>query len=164
VYPGYDGNRATPIGGSCTAQKTYLYAEWRDNDNPAYDVGVIKLDCSRKDLQALTYAYLPASVDFRGTTLTISGYPGDKPGAASQWASQGKLLDYTPTRLAYDNDTYGGMSGSPIWLEAGNGKPPLVIGIHTTGFSDANGTAIVNAGVHLTDQIIADIQAIEKLP
>lgn len=164
VYPGYGGNRLTPINGSCTVKKTYLYSEWLTDNNNAFDVGIIKLDCTRKDLQPLSYAYLPDGIDFKGVTLTISGYPADKSRAEFQWASQGKLLDYNTQFLAYDNDTNGGMSGSPIWLDAGNGKPPLVIGVHTTGFSDTNGAGTLNAGVHLTPRIIADIQAIEKLP
>jgi glutamyl endopeptidase len=162
VYPGYDGNRLTPPNGVCTVKKTYLYPEWLNDNNNAFDVGIIKLDCTRKDLQPLSYAYLPSGIDFKGITLTISGYPADKSRAEAQWASQGKLLDYSTELLAYDNDTYGGMSGSPIWLDAGNGKPPLVIGIHTTGYSDVNGAGTLNAGVHLTSRIITDIQSVEK--
>lgn len=164
VYPGYGGNRLTPINGVCTVKKTYLYPEWLTGNNDAYDIGIIKLDCTRKDLQPLSYAYLPDSIDFRNVTLTISGYPGDKNKAEYPWASQGRLLYYNTAFLAYDNDTNGGMSGSPVWLDAGSGKPPLVIGVHTTGFSDANGVGTLNRGVHLTRQITADIEAVHKLP
>ncbi|MBO0614412.1 trypsin-like serine peptidase [Thiothrix fructosivorans] len=164
VYPGYGGNRLTPVNGVCTVKKTYLYPEWLTNNDSAFDIGIIKLDCTRKDLQPLSYAYLPDSIDFRNVTLTISGYPADKNKAEFQWAGQGKLLDYNTHFLTYNNDTNGGMSGSPIWLDAGNGKPPLVIGVHTTGFSDANGAGTLNGGVHLTQQMTADIEAVNKLP
>ena len=163
VYPGYDGNRNTPLNGTCSIKAQYAHQEFINSENPAFDVGVIKLDCSNQNLQPLPYAYLPEGIDFKGVSVTVSGYPADKSSAEWQWAGQGKLLDYTPSILTYDTDTNGGMSGSPIWLEAGNGKPPLVIGIHTSGYS-SNGVGTKNEGVHLTESLMASIKAVEAQP
>ena len=47
------------------------------------------------------------------------GYPGDKE-AGSMWRVGGKIQKVDDHRVYYMADTYGGQSGSPVFLDIGN--------------------------------------------
>jgi glutamyl endopeptidase len=50
-----------------------------------------------------------------GTSIAVTGYPGDKGSRTTMWASLGSITSSTSTLFYFDNDTMGGDSGGPAW-------------------------------------------------
>ncbi|MBP6821903.1 MAG: peptidoglycan-binding protein [Acidobacteria bacterium] len=116
-----------------------------------------------------------------GNTASISGYPGDKCGtqqlkrggcvpingptgcnpvsshATTQWQALGQITQAapaaTPRLLLYTADTFGGQSGSPIWVR--NQSKLNLVAIHTGPRLDASGRPQCdsNRGVRLTTEL-----------
>lgn len=157
IYPGFADGYA-PYG-SCGAREIYSSYAWVTQANSDADVGVIKLDCAIGNSTGY-FSYLvttPGSTDL----LTISGYPGDKAGGQQQWASHGYLSFATPGKLYYDNDTYSGMSGAPLWLENGN-ITAQAVALHTSSTYTVDGES--NAGTRISQEVFDLISAASKLP
>lgn len=157
IYPGYsDGNK--PYG-SCNAKELYSSSGWISSASNTSDIGIIKLDCSIGNATGYFSYFVANPVD--NTTVTINGYPGDKADAHQQWASNGTISHSSPAKLYYDNDTTGGMSGSPIWVS--NNGTAWALGIHTTGESSIvyPGT---NSGTRISQDIFDLITAAKELP
>ena len=104
----------------------------------------------------------------RQGTLTVAGYPGDRP-VGSLWGHREHLRRYTPRRLLYSVDTCPGHSGSAIWARW-QGRRAL-IGVHTSGILDERGRSygcakgtvmappgMLNSGVRLTAEVIANLR------
>lgn len=72
----------------------------------------------------------------RGSDITVTGYPGDKP-LATMWESFGKVINRSGNNLSYDLSTINGNSGSPVFS---NGK---VIGLHYGGVSYSHNSAVL---------------------
>ncbi|HEX8849741.1 MAG TPA: trypsin-like peptidase domain-containing protein [Gemmatimonadaceae bacterium] len=122
--------------------------EWTEGDGDSnYDFGAILLD---KPLGEQTgwfaFASLPDTT-LSSTKANISGYPADRDNATRQYYHARKLLLVQPQRLVYDIDTYGGQSGSAIWLNLEGDR--IAVGIHTTGASTTN------SGTRITDEVFA---------
>ncbi|MGD9164726.1 MAG: serine protease, partial [Chromatiales bacterium] len=64
--------------------------------------------------------------------VNINGYPGDKP-HGTMWHSYCKLKKITTYRLYYACDTYGGMSGSGVYVYWKNKNKRTIYGIHAYG-------------------------------
>jgi glutamyl endopeptidase len=92
--------------------------------------------------------------------ITINGYPGDKANGTQQWGSKGTVSRSTAAKLYYDNDTVGGMSGAPIWVQ--NNNTAWALGIHTNGDSLATGGS--NAGTRISQNVFDLITAVKELP
>ena len=73
------------------------------------------------------------------------GYPGDKP-EGTIWETKGHLLGSDEFEYTYDLQTYGGQSGSPIFMENSSGDT-YVCGIHTWHKNDdsASGGTRINS-------------------
>jgi outer membrane protein OmpA-like peptidoglycan-associated protein len=115
-----------------------------------------------------------------GQQLHISGYPADKVFTAGtppqrvvqQWRSQNILRTIDEFGMMhYLNDTFGGHSGSPIWIE----RPAslgghVMVGVHTGGDDRGRRDAttprlIANRGLKFTPEILNDIrQKIRQAP
>ncbi len=108
-----------------------------------------------------------------GQQLHISGYPADKIFTAGnppqrvvqQWRSQNILRTIDENGMMhYLNDTFGGHSGSPVWVErpaslGGHNMIGLHVGRDDRGQPDATTpTLIANRGIKFTPQIIDDIR------
>lgn len=148
IYPGYTGIKA-PYG-YCSAKKAYSTDGWTSNKNDNYDYGILKLNCTVGDKVGWFGFQNLSSV--ASVPTIINGYPGDKP--KTQWVSADRVRSYTSYRISYKNDTYGGMSGSPVWYEAGSG--PYCIGIHTLGSSSINSGTRINTSVFNNLKTIKD--------
>jgi V8-like Glu-specific endopeptidase len=112
----------------------------------SYDIGVINLPGSIGDSTG-TFALQSNSVgSLKGTVLTTAGYPGDKSGGLYQYTATGDV-DSTSgsTRILYGDtlDTYGGQSGSPLWITVDG--TPTIVGVHTTGGYVYNGGTAVTS-------------------
>lgn len=82
-----------------------------------------------------------------GYSIYSWGYPADK-NKGTLWKTTGKLISSTTFKYRYDMDTYGGQSGSPIFMETSNGDV-YVCGIHTSG----NSTKGYNSGIRLNSLV-----------
>lgn len=123
VYPAHDGTNA-PYG-KCTAKRLYTTEGWALSSKTEYDYGAIKLNCQVGNATGwLGFGVLPTT---QGLATIISGYPGDKP--LGQWGSFDSVRKETGSWVFYKNDTYAGMSGAPVWYDAGNRV--LAFAIHT---------------------------------
>lgn len=74
------------------------------------------------------------------------GYPADKP-TATMWESRGNLLSKTTYQYSYNFDSYGGQSGSPIFMVNDYGDV-YVCGIHTSGGTSSNGGTRINSFIY----------------
>lgn len=131
-----------------------------------------------------TIAHTSSRIDPRGTSISstalnngqqlhISGYPADKifvagtppQRAVQQWRSQNILRTIDENGMMhYLNDTFGGHSGSPVWVErpaslGGHVMIGLHVGRDDRGQPDATTpTLVANRGIKFTPQIIDDIR------
>lgn len=141
VAPGRNGG-AEPYG-RLIAHRFASVDGWVTDNAKDFDYGVIFLDDLAVGTRVGNFE-VEAAVDgeMAQATARISGYPADKDRAQYQYYHERVLQSVTPTRLLYDIDTFGGQSGSPIWLQA-EGSRAVAVGIHTTGGLTSNsGTRI----------------------
>jgi len=164
IYAGANGTYASPWGG-CTAKSLHSVNGWTQSGSQYYDYGAIKLNCTIGNTLGW-YGFTTA-----GTTnfpATIAGYPGDK--SLQQWESHG-VIKYNPyysasadyRKLYYENDTYGGMSGSGIWYD-NRTSGRMLIGIHAYGTGGSGYNASYNSGVRITPVIYNNLLAWKNLP
>ncbi|HYH08182.1 MAG TPA: serine protease [Thermoanaerobaculia bacterium] len=139
VIPGLNGT-VRPFG-SVVGKKFRAPKGWIDGPDSDFDYGAIVLgeDVGQR-VGYFGYAVLN-NAQLKSTAANISGYPADRDSATKQYFHARTLINATPKRLVYDIDTFGGQSGSPIYLNM-NGQR-VAVGIHTTGSSRSNsGTRI----------------------
>jgi glutamyl endopeptidase len=116
-----------------------------------FDYGVIHLDSDEVGLQLGNFevASFPDAI-LNAINAKISGYPADRDQAQFQYFHERPIQSVTPTRLAYDIDTFGGQSGSPIWQDTEeNGL--VAIGIHTVGAISGN------SGTRISDDVLGNL-------
>ena len=114
VYAGRNGTSA-PYG-YCTAKTLYSVTGWTGSANQEYDYAAIKLNCTVGTTVGW-FGFYWQTASLTNHPSIVPGYPGDKTGTLlyTQWWGS-DVIRYTTTRqLFYNNDTYGGMSGSPVW-------------------------------------------------
>lgn len=143
VSPGRDGEEF-PFG-TVTATRFSTTDRWIENRDPDFDYGCIHLS---EPLGHRTgwfgFAVLPQD-ELEGALVNISGYPGDKfPVGTQQWFHANRVLHVSERRVFYDVDTFGGQSGSPVWIypdtepachakDTPGEAAPVAIGIHAYG-------------------------------
>ena len=154
-YPGR--NAGTSPYGSAKATKVWTDTSYITSGNQKQDWGIIKLN---KNIGNTTgwFGLKWQSASYNGTKVTVRGYPSDKK-AGQLWTMSGKITSSKANNLCYSIDTYGGQSGSPIYLSNNQ-----VIGIHTNGTVSKRTTPCAgkyNQGVRITKSlynIIMDVK------
>jgi V8-like Glu-specific endopeptidase len=186
VIPGRDAGRR-PFGTAHALRFNFArgYRDRRDNVTPR-DYAVIYLrEPIGNRVGFWTIAHTSSPRDPLGTSISaaplpsplgrqrvnLSGYPGDRcfVTAASagrrlchQWRAKDRAVVEQAGMLHYLNDTFGGHSGSPVWVkrDASLGGR-VMVGIHV-GADDRGrpgATPVVaNRGVRITPAILADIR------
>lgn len=139
IYPGHDG--ATAPYGKCTAKRLYTTEGWSLGGKPDYDYGAIKLNCQVGN--STGWLGFAAPTTTKNLPALISGYPGDKP--LGQWGTFDTVRKETANWSYYKNDTYAGMSGSPVWYDAG--QRVLAFAIHSYSIPNFNRGARINSVV-----------------
>jgi V8-like Glu-specific endopeptidase len=140
VIPALDG--AEHPYGSVTANRFQAVAGWIEDRNSDFDYGAILLD---KTIGSSTGWYAFAALNaamLQSGDANISGYPQDLDNASRQYFHARKIVRASTRRLYYEIDTYGGQSGSPIWLNVSGER--VAVGIHTTGSSTGNSGTLIN--------------------
>lgn len=154
VVPGRDGS-TFPFG---TAQGTAWHvpdAYVSSGGAFAYDIGVVNLGTTTGTATGTFQIQPTTNTALVGTVVTTAGYPGDRASSGpTMYAAHGEIaLSSGSTRIHYADtlDTFGGQSGSPLWVMV-NGQP-TVVGVHTTGGTFFNGgTAITSEFYELIRQ------------
>ena len=154
VFPGRSGS-TTPYG-SCTARRLYSVTGWTANGDTNYDYGAVKLNCSIGSTVGW-FGLHWQSASLTGQPTIIDGYPGDKP--YTQWGSNDVVRETDDRKLQYDNDTVGGMSGSPVYNSVACN--PCAIAIHTNGVF---GGSPHNRGTRIVEPVFNNLIAWRNAP
>ena len=152
-FPGANGN-VRPYG-FATATQLWTDVNYTRSGDTRQDWGVVKLNRRIGDTTGWFGLRWQAQT-YNGTTATVRGYPGDKP-HGQMWTMSGKIEDSQPNKLCYSHDTFGGQSGSPIYLSNNT-----VIGIHTNGVSRFGLCPKRNAGTRITQGLFSVILNIAR--
>src|SRR5262249_2313115 len=124
--------------------------EWTRAANIRADYGAIILPDPSLGLQVGAFEISAfGDAEITGPEANLSGYPIDRDDGLGtrQYYHARRIARVTPELLYYDIDTFGGMSGAPIWVRVGQRR--VVIGIHSTG------SPAENWGVRINQQVAA---------
>lgn len=114
ITPAYNSAAQNPSPfGSCQALQGIVLTPWFFNGDIGYDYGVYKIGC-RIGTQTGNLGFKTISSDGVGTSVALTGYPGDK-GGSTMWASLGSITSSNTNSFYYNNDMVGGQSGGPVW-------------------------------------------------
>jgi glutamyl endopeptidase len=150
VIPAKFGS-SEPVG-SLTSKKFRSTDGWIDRKSTDFDYGMLLLDdTSAGDRLGSFEVVAEADSQLDGAFANISGYPADRDDANFQFFHGRSMSGVTPTRIQYDIDTFGGQSGSPVWVDTPNGI--AAVGVHTTGSSTSN------SGTRITEAVIDNFLA-----
>ena len=156
IIPGLNVG-AAPFG-ACNAVNAFVLNGWVETDNILdsrnYDLGAFKLDCRIGDVTG-QLAVRVLSDDEVGTPTVVHGYAADKAPAGRQWTSVDQVRVLQELKGFYDNDTFGGTSGSGVYV---SDQPDTLIGVHTNGLHGEEPWASHNAFTRITQARLARIQ------
>lgn len=148
---------AAPFG-ECNARAAFVLSGWTEGNSPLdgreYDLGAFKLDCSIGN-ETGQVSIRVLGDDELGIKTTVHGYAADKAPSGRQWISEDKLRVLQELKGFYDNDTFGGTSGSAVFE---TGKTDTIIGVHTNGLHGEEPWASHNAFTRITDSRMLKIQ------
>jgi glutamyl endopeptidase len=123
---------------------------WVKDQSRDFDYGVILLDDATLGRRLGNFAVRAVGdAGLRGVDAKISGYPADRDRAEFQYFHERPLLSTSATRLNYEIDTFGGQSGSPIWIDMDQDRV-VAVGVHTTG-----GVSI-NSGTGISEDVVSN--------
>lgn len=111
-------------------------------------------------------------------TVHVSGYPCDLPsqrtdpcfeptgnlqGSCQYYAVNAAVRITASGILEYVNDTFGCMSGSPVWIKRAGQNSRTLIAVHISG-NDNTFTDIANRGVFITGSVLDFVRAHSFFP
>ena len=147
---------ATPFG-ECWAVKTYVLRGWvqalNSLDTRSYDLGALKLNCKIGASTGWFGVRTISDADL-STNTVVQGYAADRAPPGRQWRSTDKLRFLWELKGFYQNDTYGGTSGSPVFF--GNDRTTIV-GVHTNGLHGEEPWKSNNAFTRITVERLSRI-------
>lgn len=154
VFPGR--NTGSKPFGDCRATRLYALRGWTTasflSDSRLYDLGAIRLDC---DIGQRTgwfgVAALPDAAF--GQPSTVQGYAADKEPPGRQWVSLDRFRVLETDKAFYENDTFGGTSGSPVYT----GEDYRITCVHTNGLHGSGNWSRFNACTRITPPRLATI-------
>lgn len=139
VIPGKN-NQSEPYG-RVTSSNFWSVKGWTENANQEYDYGAIILPSKMgKTVGYFGFRYDPDDA-IKNLLIINSGYPADKSGnlVDTQWYMKGKIERLEERKVYYNLDTYGGNSGSSVWIDDVKYQ---VICIHAYGGCPNSGTRV----------------------
>lgn len=142
VTPAQSGT-STPYG-TVTGKSWYVPTEYMSTGGSfSYDIGVINLTSNIGNTTGYLPIATPDTSTLVGTTVTLTGYPGDLQDGKYMYTSTDGVDSISGNNLMYDGalDSAGGNSGGPLWTSV-NGTT-TVIGVHTFGGTTYNGGTII---------------------
>jgi V8-like Glu-specific endopeptidase len=141
-------NDASRPYGSFVGSTLRSVTGWTQSKNRDNDYGAIILPSNSRPGDTVGFfGFAVRDNSFlMNAALNLSGYPADKAGGNQQWFMAQKPKSLTSRVISYDIDTFGGQSGSPVWvLQNGN---RYGVGIHTNGASSGNSATRIEANVY----------------
>ncbi|NWG72590.1 MAG: trypsin-like serine protease [Parvularculaceae bacterium] len=107
--------------------------QWRDQSNPDWDLGYIRLE-KPVNIGAFKFSHFEDSY-LKNHYVNIAGYPRHVekyPSANGDhlFHNANRIRKIGAERLYYDVDATGGQSGAPVWIHKTTGADPIVIGVH----------------------------------
>lgn len=146
--------------GTVKATRFSALTAWQTTSDPDFDIGCIHLDVPLGDTVGFFKIASLKDSQLEHALLNISGYPGDRDDGRRQYFHENRALKTSARRVYYDIDTYGGQSGSPVWMQETQASEPIAIGVHAYG---TGGTApslgvTANSGPRLIPDVVATIQ------
>ena len=139
VIPGK--NHTSEPYGNITSSNFHSVKGWTEQLNSEYDYGSIILTNKIGERTGyFGFRYDPDS-EIKNKPIINSGYPADKSGdqTDTQWFTKGGIENLNPRKVYYKLDTFGGNSGSPVWIDDSNNQ---AICIHAYGGCPNSGTRI----------------------
>ena len=148
VYPGVSGS--TAWFGGYNVVDYYVTSNWISTGSITEDFAVLVLSATNNRHAGDVAGTLGIRrvTNLLNTNIGIFGYPGDLIQAAeeiNQYGMRGRVTNEDNSTAFYEIDTAGGQSGSAL-LNASN----QVVGVHSSGYSNSNGTPIFNGGPKMT--------------
>jgi glutamyl endopeptidase len=158
VSPGRDGSDF-PYG-TVTATRFSALQQWISSADPDYDIGCIQLSEPLGDTVGYFKIASLSDSDLTNALVNVSGYPGDLDDGRSQYFHANRVLRTSARRVYYDVDTYGGQSGSPVWVQSSATAEPEAIAVHAygTGGTAASFGITANSGPRLSADIVATVR------
>jgi V8-like Glu-specific endopeptidase len=142
VIPGRDGS-STPYG-SVNSSSFRSVTGWTVSGNQEFDYGAIILGTNLGNNTGwYGYGNYP-DAQLMGSTVNISGYPGDKP-TGTQWYDARRVTAVGPRKVFYDVDTAGGQSGSAVYRIINGAR--IAVAVHAYGGATANSGTRINGEV-----------------
>jgi len=157
VFPGRNLG-AAPFG-RCLGKNAFVLAGWTGSATPDesryYDLGAIKLNCHVGDTTG--WMGVRTIGDDEAIETVVQGYAADRTPTGRQWVSEDKLRLLWELKGFYQNDTFGGTSGAPVFAKGSN---ETIIGVHTNGlFGSDEPWKSNNAFTRITPERLALIQS-----
>jgi glutamyl endopeptidase len=149
------GNNATvePFG-YCLGTTAYTVTGWRPSQNDLYDYGAIKLNCSIGNTVGW-FGWRWTSASLARTSVTITGYAGDRPPKGSMWTASGKISGSTERQVSYTISTGPSQSGSPVYQRGC--KAYCAVAIHALGTDPPEHP--LNEGTRITQAAFDNLEA-----
>jgi V8-like Glu-specific endopeptidase len=145
VIPGSSGTER-PFG-QAAATTFRSVAGWVTSRNPETDFGCIVLPMGAfggRNLGSFGFAAWDAQ-ELVAHSAVLAGYPGDKP-FAEMWGMAQRIQTVTANTLRYQIDTYGGQSGTAVYIKRNDQR--YVVGIHNYGAAGGNSATRVTRPVY----------------
>ena len=160
VMPGRDGGTAIEKQ-EVSGESCFVPDEWLDGDPCGLDIGWILLPEPWRSLPgSIPCGVLPEGMPAqRPVMVTVGGYPMDNgwSGETQVFGSNRLLAASRGGTLLYAIDTDPGQSGSPVWINHGQGKRTAV-GVHAYGHDDGLGSCTLgqtaNGGCRFTPELL----------
>lgn len=142
VYPAL--NDAVAPFNKVKATRAYMFKVYQDQGDGQFDMALLLLNQSIGDYTGWGSLLSADDAQLYPEMVHITGYPGDKGNGKQMWSMSHKIKTIKPEVFDYEIDTYGGQSGSAIWINKwGN---PVVLGVHTLGSNNINSGVRLSAG------------------
>ncbi len=131
VSPGRNGDEF-PLG-TVRANRVSALSNWVNDADPDFDIGCIHLD-EDKGLETGTFDFAAlGDAELQSHLVNVSGYPADLANGQEQYFAANRVLHVSDRRIFYDVDTFGGQSGSGVFVQQDAKSEPTVVAIHAYG-------------------------------
>lgn len=161
VYPGRNGGQY--FTEPCGVRQVLTLKGWATGKVSEYDMAALKLDCNVGNLTGIFG--VRSLDDSEGShPTTVQGYPGELAIRGRQYRSQDEIRNILPLKIQYENDTTGGMSGSPVFSD-----DFLIFTVHTgthkhEDWTPENQLGVINHGTRITPERLKIIKGWTNLP
>jgi glutamyl endopeptidase len=158
VSPGRNGDSVPWV--TVRATRFSALQQWINSADADYDIGCIQLSEPLADTVGYFKIASLSDSDLTNALVNVSGYPGDPDDGRRKYFHANRVLRTSARRVFYDVDTYGGQSGSPVWVQSSPAAEPQAIAVHAYG---TGGTApslgiTANSGPRLSAEIVATVK------